>query len=665
MTSSAADAGRRRFLGALGATLAAPGLAQTPHRSPSAMSDTSTPDLILRNGRITTLDRANPVADAVAIQGGRFTHVGRDLDILPLAGSATRVIDLKGRPVLPGLIDNHLHIIRGGLNFNLELRWDGVTSLADAMAMLKRQVAITPAPQWVRVVGGFTEHQFAEKRLPTIDELNAVAPDTPVFILHLYDRALLNAAALRAVGYTRDTPQPPGGEITRDARGNPTGLLLAKPNAAILYATLAKGPKLPMEYQLNSTRHFMRELNRLGVTGAIDAGGGFQNYPEDYQVIQQLADAGQLTIRLAYNLFTQKARQEKQDFLNWTASSRYKQGDDYFRHNGAGEMLVFSAADFEDFRQPRPDMGPEMEGELEEVVRILAQNRWPWRMHATYDETIARALDVFEKVNRDIPLSGLNWFFDHAETISDKSIDRIAALGGGVAVQHRMAYQGEYFVERYGAAAAEATPPVKRMLEKGVKTSAGTDATRVASYNPWVSLSWLITGRTVGGLQITPQRNLLDRETALRMWTEKVTWFSDEEGKKGCIAAGQLADLIVPDRDFFGCAESEIAGTSALLTMVGGKVVWAAGEFAAHDEGAVPPAMPDWSPVRRYGGYGAWGEKEGAPLQKVMRQAAMSCGCASSCNVHGHRHASAWGSRLPVSDLKSFWGALGCACWAV
>ncbi|SEA90027.1 amidohydrolase [Variovorax sp. YR216] len=629
------------------------------------MTQPGTPDLILHNGRFTTLDRANPTASAVAIAEGRFIQVGGDREVLALAGPQTRRIDLGGRSVLPGLIDNHLHIIRGGLNFNLELRWDGVRSLADAMAMLKAQVAITPAPQWVRVVGGFTEHQFVEKRLPTIEELNAVAPDTPVFILHLYDRALLNAAALRAVGYTKDTPAPPGGEIVRDASGQPTGLLLAKPNAAILYATLAKGPKLPHEYQVNSTRHFMRELNRLGVTGAIDAGGGFQNYPEDYAVIQELADANQLTIRLAYNLFTQKPKQEKDDFLKWTASSQYKQGSDYFRHNGAGEMLVFSAADFEDFRQPRPEMGPEMEGDLEEVVRILAQNRWPWRMHATYDETITRALDVFEKVNKDTPLAGLNWFFDHAETISEKSIERVAALGGGVAVQHRMAYQGEYFALRYGPGAAEATPPVKRMLEMGVKVSAGTDATRVASYNPWVSLSWLITGKTVGGMQITPQRNLIDRETALRMWTEKVTWFSNEEGRKGSIQAGQMADLIVPDRDFFACAESEIADTTSLLTLVGGRVVYGAGSFAAFDDAAPPPAMPDWSPVRRYGGYGAWGEREGAPLQSVMRQAAAACGCASSCNVHGHQHATAWTSKLPVSDLKGFWGALGCACWAV
>src|ERR1700754_679205 len=620
-----------------------------------------TPELILYNGRFTTLDRARPLASAVAIAGGTFIAVGDEADVLPLATSATRRINLHGRGVLPGLIDNHLHVIRGGLNYNMELRWDGVRSLADAMDMLKRQVDVTPAPQWVRIVGGFTEHQFEEKRLPTIAELNAVAPDTPVFLLHLYDRALLNRAALRAVGYTRDTPEPPGGELVRDAKGNPTGLLLAGPNAAILYATLGRGPKLPFEYQLNSTRHFMRELNRLGVTGAIDAGGGSQNYPEDYAVIQQLADDGQLTIRLAYNLFTQKPQAEKEDFLNWTRHSKYKQGDDYFRHNGAGEMLVFSAADFEDFRQPRPDMPANMEDDLEGVVRILAENRWPWRMHATYDETISRALDVFEHVNKDIPLQGLNWFIDHAETISDRSIDRIAALGGGVAVQHRMAYQGEYFVERYGASAAEATPPVAKILDRGVPVSAGTDATRVASYNPWVSLAWLVTGRTVGGLRLTPQRSCLDRETALRMWTENVTWFSNEVGKKGQIKVGQFADLVIPDRDYFLCPEFDIADTVSELTMVGGKIVYGAGHFHGMEDVTLPAAMPDWSPVRRFGGYAAWGDKQ----PQTARTPLPACGCEHACGVHGHDHASSWTSQVPANDLKSFWGALGCACWAV
>ena len=452
---------------------------------------------MLFNGKITTLDRQLPQAEAVAIRDGRFVAVGSNQDILALVNPQAMKIDLRGRRVIPGLIDSHMHVIRGGLNYNMELRWDGVRSLADAMRMLKQQVDITPAPQWVRVIGGFTEHQFAEKRLPTLDEINAIAPNTPVFILHLYDRALLNGAALRAVGYDNATQAPPGGEIVRNAQGNPTGLLIAKPNAAILYATLAKGPKLPPEYQRNSTRHFMRELNRLGVTSVIDAGGGFQNYPEDYQIIEDLHRDGELTIRIAYNLFTQKPKQELGDFANWAKQITPGQGDDLYRNNGAGEMLVYSAADFEDFRIERPEMPPDMESDLESVIRLLAENRWPWRLHATYNETISRALNVFEKVNRDVPFDGLHWFFDHAETIDDHNIERIAKLGGGIAVQHRMAYQGEDFVQRYGYKRAERTPPVRRMLDMGIPVGGGTDATRVASYNPWVSLSWLVTGKTL------------------------------------------------------------------------------------------------------------------------------------------------------------------------
>lgn len=620
----------------------------------------SNTDLILVNARVTTLDRSRPEAEAVAIRDGRFLAVGSERDVRAAAPQAT-VIDAGGRRLIPGLIDSHIHVIRGGLSYNMELRWDGVPTLADAMAMLRRQVQNTPPPQWVRVVGGFTEQQFAEKRLPTLEELNAVAPDTPVFILHLYDRALLNAAALRAVGYTRETPDPPGGQILRDARGHPTGLLLAQPNATILYATLAKGPKLPPEYQRNSTRHFMRELNGLGVTSVIDAGGGAQNYPDDYRVIEQLHRDGELTLRIAYNLFTQKPKEELADFRGWAHEVSPGQGDDSYRANGAGEMLVYSAADFEDFRAPRPEMPPNMEADLEPVIRLLAEKRWPWRMHATYDETISRALDVFEKVNRDIPLAGLHWFFDHAETISERSIDRIAALGGGIAVQHRMAYQGEYFVERYGARAAEATPPVRRMLESGVPVGAGTDATRVASYNPWVSLSWLVTSKTVGGLALYPQRNRLDRETALRLWTEANTWFSSEPGKKGQIKVGQLADLALLSDDYFAVPEAGIAHLRSVLTILGGKVVHGDGDYAPLAP-ELPPPMPDWSPVATFGGY--WRAPEAQPRQ-VLSGCGCGCGCDSACNVHGHAHLHALQADVPVGDPRGFWGAFGCSCWAI
>lgn len=591
-------------------------------------------DLILTNGRIATMDPQAPTAQACALKGERFLAVGSDRDVLRHKGPATRQIDLRGRTVIPGLNDSHLHIIRGGLNYNLELRWDGVPSLADAMRMLQAQVARTPAPQWVRVVGGFCEFQFAERRLPTLAELNAVAPDTPVFILHLYDRALLNKAALRAVGYTKDTPEPPDGSIERDRDGEPTGLLLAQPNAWILYKTLSLGPKLPPEYQYNSTRHFLREMNRLGLTSCCDAGGGFQNYPEDYEIIQQLQKRGELTVRIAYNLFTQKPKQEKEDFARWVGSNRYRQGDDYLRLNGAGEMLVYSAADFEDFRVPRPDMAASMESELREVVRVLAKNRWPFRLHATYNETIERVLSVYEEVNREIPFDGLRWFFDHCETITDRSLERVKALGGGIAVQDRMAFQGEYFVDRYGAAAAQRTPPIRRMLEMGIPVGAGTDATRVSSYNPWVSLWWLVTGKTLGGMSLYPDRNRMARNEALRLFTVGSAWFSGDDDAKGQIKAGQLGDLTVLSEDYFNIPDERIKSIESVLTHVGGRVVYASGPFSEFDPPA-PPVMPDWSPVARFGG--AYRDRPGAAGGggHAMAAAGMAAALLTCCAAHG------------------------------
>ncbi|AMG98604.1 amidohydrolase [Serratia liquefaciens] len=616
--------------------------------------------LIITNGKFHTVDREAPTAQAVAIRDGKFLAVGSENDVMQHAGPETQVIDLHGHTAVPGLNDSHLHLIRGGLNYNLELRWEGVPSLADALRMLKEQALRTPSPQWVRVVGGWTEFQFAERRMPTLDEINQAAPDTPVFILHLYDRALLNRAALKVVGYTKDTPNPPGGEIQRDGNGNPTGMLIAKPNAMILYATLAKGPKLPLEQQLNSTRQFMRELNRLGLTSAIDAGGGFQNYPDDYQVISELHDKQQLTLRIAYNLFTQRPKQELEDFQLWTDMLKPGQGTDFYRHNGAGEMLVFSAADFEDFLQPRPDLPEGTEDELERVVRHLVEHRWPFRLHATYDESISRMLNVFEKVNRDIPFNGLHWIFDHAETISERNIERVKALGGGIAVQHRMAFQGEYFAERYGKEAAKQTPPVAKMLAAELPVGLGTDATRVASYNPWTALYWLVSGRTVGGMAMYDDSARLDRETALMLWTQGSAWFSTEQGKKGQIKVGQLADLAVLSQDYFSIPEEQIKGIESVMTVVDGKVVYAAGSFSPLAPPAIP-VLPDWSPVTQVPGHYRSAPPSAAARVGVLSQAHQCCG---PCGVHAHQHHVARRSSIPVSDDNAFWGAFGCSCFA-
>jgi predicted amidohydrolase YtcJ len=607
-------------------------------------------DTILYNAKIAT-NRVPAFVEAVAITAGIISATGTDEEILRLRGPMTTVIDGNRRTVIPGLNDSHMHPIRGGLNFNLELRWDGVPSLADALRMLKDQAARTPAPQWVRVIGGWTEFQFAERRMPTLDEINSVSPDTPVFVMHLYDRVLLNRAALRAVGYTKDTPNPHGGEIQRDKQGNPTGLLLAKPNANILYSTLAKGPKLSREDQLNSSRLFFRELNRFGITSAIDAGGGFQNYPDDYGIVNELHKKGELSIRLAYNLFTQKPKQELADFQNWTKMTKPGDGDDFYRVNGAGEMLVFSAADFEDFLQPRPDMAPVMESELKAVIHHLAENRWPFRLHATYDETISRALDVYEEVNREIPFDGLHWFFDHCETISDRNIERIKSLGGGIAVQNRMAFQGEYFVQRYGPQQAKRTPPIQRMLEMGVPVGAGTDATRVSSYNPFLSLYWLVTGKTVGGLSLYPEKNRLDRAKALELYTVGSSWFSTEDGKKGSLAQGQLADLAVLSSDYFSIPDEEIKNLESVLTIVGGKVVYAAGEFSSMAPTELP-VSPDWSPVKKYGGYAQ--SEELSPVGATASHA---------MSLQADKHSGAHKTHQWILGDKGLW-SLGCDCFA-
>src|SRR5580692_22855 len=285
-----------------------------------------------------------------------------------------------------------------------------------------------------------------------------------------------------------------------------------------------------------------------------------------------------------------------------------------------------------------------MDRELRPVVEVLARNRWPFRLHATYNESISRALDVYEAVNRDIPLRGLNWFIDHAETISRRNIDRIAALGGGIPIQHRMAYQGEYFRDRYGEAATRHTPPIREMLRAGLPVGAGTDATRVASYNPFVSLYWLVTGKTVGGLSMYDDSNRLDRMEALRLWTVGSSWFSTEDNRKGAIVPGQFADLAVLSADYFSVPDEEIKRLESVLTIVGGKPVYGAEEFADLAP-PLPPVLPEWSPVAAYGGYA-----------KPATAPALAC---SSLEHAQHAH----GGEHPHHDHQLGRG-FGCLCWA-
>ncbi|MGA7833695.1 MAG: amidohydrolase [Acidimicrobiales bacterium] len=614
------------------------GVARSTSANPSA-------ELVMRNGRVFTGDPMRPAATAIAIANGTIIRVGDEQDVAPLVGGGTRIIDAIGRRVIPGLNDSHLHVIRGGLHYLLELRWDGVPSLRQALSMLAEQAARTPQGQWVRVVGGWTGDQFAERRLPTISELNAAAPDTPVFVLHLYQSAILNRAAIEAVGYNRDSPNPVGGEIVRGHDGEPTGLLLASPAASILYATLAKGPVLEPSGQVESTRHFLRELNRFGLTSAVDAGGGFQSFPENYAAVMELAKAGELTVRISYHLFPQTAGQELADLKRFTEMLKPGEGDEWLKVNGAGENLAWSPADFENFYEPRPELQEKAGGELESAVRLLLDRGWGFRLHATYGETIEKDLDAFERIERDQGFPrGVRWFFDHAETVSDESLERIGTLGGAISVQNRMMFQGRVFAERYGASRAGISPPIRSMLDHGLLVAAGTDATRVSSYNPWLSLQWLVSGRGIGGELISSAENLVSREKALEMYTVAGASLTGEVAIKGQLKEGQLADFAILSDDYFAVHPADISHIESVCTVVGGRVVYSAGDF----EGLAEPPLnivPEWSPVTRFGGYCS------SPKSSGWSQALVVAELAAAADEHYQWRASR--DDLPMSRRGS------------
>lgn len=565
-------------------------------------------DVIIINGNVTTLDEKNPRAEAVVISKNRIAYVGNKKDALKYKDQSTQVIDARGRTIIPGLFDSHLHVIRGGRFYNSELRWDGVTTLKRALQILKEQAQRTPPGQWVRVVGGWNEFQFEEKRLPTLEEINAVTREVPTFVLYLYGKAWLNAAALQLLGINSDSPNPPGGLIEKDSAGNPTGLLIAEPNAFILYSTLARLPELTREEKVNSTIHYMRELNSLGVTAVMDAGGGFQNFPDDYGITDSLNNAGLITVRLPYFLFAQKKGSELSDFQKWTGMVDIEvhepngQNEIEYHVQGGGENIVAEAADFENFLLPRPDLPHNMEQQLKPVIELLVKKRWPFRLHATYNESISRDLTVIEQVNKETPLNGLTWMLDHAETISEENLQRVKALGGGIAIQHRMAYQGESFIRRYGKKAAAGSPPVKRMLELGIPVGLGTDGTRVASYNPWVALFWVTTGKTIGNTQVMDKTKTLSRISALELMTSRGYALIKEEHEKGKIQTGYYADIVILDKDYFTIPDHEIPDIASLLTIVDGRIVYGTLDYQ-HLAPPAPGVIPSWSPVKYYGGY--------------------------------------------------------------
>jgi predicted amidohydrolase YtcJ len=563
-------------------------------------------DLIVTNAKVITVDAQRPLASAFAVKDAKFVSVGEASEMAQYYGQRTRVIDAKGHAVIPGLNDSHAHVVRQGRLYNTELRWDGVDSLEQGLAMIREQAKRTPKGQWVEVIGGWSPYQFKERRLPTVQELNAAAPDTPVLVLFLYSQGMLNRAGVEAMKLTPQTKAPEGGRFEFVEGGG--ALLQAVPRPLILYQAVGKLPPMSPDEQANSNLHWFRELNRFGLTSVVDAGGGGHAFPQDYASSEALAAQNKIPLRISMYLFAQVAGREAQDYDKWTKEVKLNFNGatellEGYVFEGAGENLVTSAADYENFMAPPPDLSDEkLRSELTAVTTLLVRKGWPIRIHATYDLTITKVLDVFEQVFKAENFKG-RWIIDHAEGISDRNIERIKCLGGGVAVQNRMAFAGEYYIDRYGKEAATHAPPLRRLLDSGVPMGAGTDLTRVSSYNPWLSLYWMVSGKTVGGTEIYPRENRLTREEALRLYTLGSAWFSGDEAIKGRIAPGQLADFAILSADYMSVPEEQIKGIESVLTVVGGDVVYAAQPFDVFAPPALPAVKPDWAAVAHFGGY--------------------------------------------------------------
>jgi predicted amidohydrolase YtcJ len=553
-----------RFLVALRAGLLSLCLAGAAHAQPA--------DTILLDGKIVTFDAAP--AEALAVRGERIVAVGRAAEMRALAGPATRSIDLAGRTVIPGLIDSHIHAIRAGLTFTTEVHWIGATSLAEALGRLRSAAQAAPKGSWLVVAGGWIENQFAERRRPTQAEIAAAAPDHHVYVQLLYSAVLLTPGGIEALGLANDAALASRLKIETDPDGRPTGWISAD-NRSIsdLFDRL---PRPTLAQQIAGTRAFFHTLNGLGITGVLDPGG--YNMPiQEYQALFQVWRDRALTVRVTYSLCAPRRDHELADFEPMTAMLPMGFGDGWLKFNGIGENVTWGM-----YNNDTPS-----EVQKEQLYRVL---RWaaPRGLTATFhwhnNRSVPHLLDVLERVNRDTPIAPLRWSVAHLNDASPESLARMKALGVGWLMQNAFYFRGEAFLGQRGVEALRLAPPIGTALRMGLTIGGGTDAHRVMSYNPFVSLQWMLDGKSVAGLPTRGGDETPTRLEALRIYTQGSAWFAHDESRRGSLAVGKLADLAILTKDYLGVPIEEIGSIRSLLTMVGGRIVHAAGPYAAFEE---------------------------------------------------------------------------------
>ena len=527
-------------------------------------------DLLLVNGKIVTLDAASQVAEALAVENGRVAATGSSEELRKLAGPATKVIDLGGRTVIPGLIDSHIHAIRAGFRYAGEVNWEGATNLAEALERLRAAAARARPGAWLIVAGGWTPRQFAESRRPTEAEIAAVAPDHPVYIQLFYGYVLINAAGRARLDIKSDEDLPDGAKFERDAVKNATGWIVG--NGAAIVSLYSRLPKPPIEEALSGTRQFLRELSGFGLTGVIDP-GGHNLAPEDYAALLRLWRGHELRLRLVYSIFAPRPGKELEDFQATTRFLPMGTGDDWLRFNGIGECVTWGMYNNDTPTEPDKEA-------FYRVARWAADQGMTLTVHWNNDRSVHHLLDVLERVNRETPIASLRWSIAHLHDASNASLQRMKALGVGWLVQDGLYFAAPSYIAERGEAQMQRTPQIVTARRLGLAVGGGTDANRVMIENPFVSLRWMLDGLTVDRVETRAAAEIPSREEALRIYTEGSAWFAHDENRRGRLMPGMLADLAVLSDDYFTVPVSDIAKIRSLLTMVGGQIVHASGPFS-------------------------------------------------------------------------------------
>ena len=529
-------------------------------------------DTVLVNGKVITLDGRSSVAQGIAIHDGRILETGTNEDVRKRADAHTKVIDLGGRTVIPGLMDSHIHALRAGLTYSVELSWIGVPSLAKGLDLIREAARTTKPDQWIKIGGGWTELQFAEKRGPTVAELAAAAPDRPVYVQRLYNTAWITPAGIKLMNLTPAT-EIPGGTAEKDAGGNLTGVFTGVNRTFNFFTAKIPGPGIQDQYA--GTKKYFRELNRLGMTAINDFPGGGM-LPEHFNAVQQLWQKGEQTLRVIFHI----SGDSLAEYKALTAFTPMSFGDDWLKFRGIGESLTRGIYDGSTVGLPY-DPSDKDRAEFCAVAKWAAEQDLNVHQHAASDKAASLILDCFEEVNKVLPIQGLRWQIAHLENVSEVTLRRMKALNVGWAVQDRLLYAGPIVAKVLGPEGSRRAPPIATALKMGLHVAAGTDSDQVAPYNPFVSLRWLLDGKMIDGTPMRGPEESPSREEALRMYSLNSAWFTFDEDIRGSLEPGKYADLAVLSDDYMTVPVERIGELTSLLTMIGGKAVYGEGPFAA------------------------------------------------------------------------------------